>query len=82
LSAELSKLDVSLNFTPATLTKRLKSLSGLFRKDFGIAVDFARTHGSKQILLKRHEPVGNQERVGASAEIAIPPADALPTRPI
>jgi len=53
LCVELSKLDATLNLTPVTLTKRLKSLSGLFRKDYGIAVDFARTHGGKHILLKR-----------------------------
>jgi hypothetical protein len=53
LCKELKKQDGSFDINPATLTKRLKAQSGLFKKEFGIAVDFDRTRKNRLIILKR-----------------------------
>lgn len=53
LCNELSKAAGGFELTPVTLTKKLKALSGLFRKDFHIAIDFERTRNSRRILLRR-----------------------------
>lgn len=53
LCGELSKAGSGFDLNPATLTKRLKALSGLFRKDFHILIDFERTRNSRRIFLRR-----------------------------
>ena len=55
LCNELKKLDEDFSLSPPALAKRLKAMDGLFRKEFNIAVDFERTHGSKRIFLRRQE---------------------------
>jgi hypothetical protein len=53
LCTELKKQETGFDLNPAILTKRLKALSGLLRKDFNIAIDFERTHNSRRIFLRR-----------------------------
>ncbi|WZL77363.1 hypothetical protein QBE55_07150 [Eubacteriales bacterium mix99] len=53
LCGELSGSNFDLN--PATLTKKLKAMSGLFRKDFHILIDFERTRSSRRIFLRREQ---------------------------
>jgi len=53
LCNEMKKQDGSFDLNPATLTKRIKAISGLFRKEFNIAVDFERNRNSRRIILKR-----------------------------
>lgn len=55
LCGELSKAGSGFDLNPATLTKRLKALSGLFRKDFHIAIDFERSRNSRRIFLRREQ---------------------------
>ena len=53
LCGELSKVGSGFDLTPAILTKKLKALSGQFRKEFHILIDFERTRSSKRIFLRR-----------------------------
>lgn len=53
LSKILKQAVPDLDITPATIGKQLRSLVQVFRKDFGIAVDFDRDSGRKQISIKR-----------------------------
>jgi len=53
LCGELKKLDGGLELNPATLTKKLKSISGLFKKEHNIDIVFERTHKNKRIFLRR-----------------------------
>lgn len=53
LCSELSKAGSSFDLTPATLTKKLKALSGQFKKEFHILIDFERTRNSRRIFLRR-----------------------------
>ena len=53
LCAELTKIGGDIELNPATLTKRLKAQTGLFRKEFNIAIDFERTRNSRRIFLHR-----------------------------
>jgi hypothetical protein len=53
LCAELKKQETGFDLNPAILTKRLKALSGLFKKESRILVDFERTRSSKRIFLRR-----------------------------
>ena len=53
LCEELKTLDKGFELNPAILTKRLKALSGLFRNEYHIAIDFERTRSSKRIFLRR-----------------------------
>ncbi len=53
LCGELSKAVSGFELTPPILTKKLKALSGLFRKDYHIAIDFERTRNSRRIFLRR-----------------------------
>lgn len=55
LCAELKKQDCGFDLSPAILTKKLKALSGLFRKDFHILIDFERTRSSRRIFLRREQ---------------------------
>ena len=55
LCGELSKASSGFDLTPAILTKKLKTLSGLFRKDFHILIDFERTRSSRRIFLRREQ---------------------------
>jgi len=55
LCSELSKAGSDFDLTPAILTKKLKALSGLFRKDFHILIDFERTRSSRRIFLRREQ---------------------------
>ena len=56
LAKELNRLDSELNISPQALTKRLKALGGLFRKDFQITVTFERNRDSRKITLHREKP--------------------------
>ena len=53
LCAELKRAEAGFDLNPAVLTKKLKALSGLFKKDHHILVDFERTRSSKRIFLRR-----------------------------
>lgn len=53
LCRELAKRSTDFEYNPATITKRLKSLTGLFRKEYKISVDFERKHNGKQIIMAR-----------------------------
>jgi len=55
LCSELSKAGSGFDLTPAILTKKLKALSGLFRRDFHILIDFERTRSSRRIFLRREQ---------------------------
>lgn len=55
LCEALTKQGGGFDLTPAVLTKKLKALSGLFRKDFHILIDFERTSSSKRIFLRREQ---------------------------
>ena len=55
LCEALTKQGGGFDLTPAILTKRLKALSGLFRKDFHILIDFERTRNSRRIFLRREQ---------------------------
>jgi len=55
LCGELSKTGNGFDLTPAILIKKLKALSGLFRKDFHILIDFERTRSSRRIFLRREQ---------------------------
>ena len=53
LCRELKKYDGSQDITPAVLTKKLKSLYGLFKEEFNIEVSFERSRNSRRIFLRR-----------------------------
>lgn len=53
LYEELSKTNKQFDFTPATLAKKLKSLSEILSSKFNILVDFDRQHSGKLIVIKR-----------------------------
>lgn len=53
LCSELSKAGSGFDLNPSTLTKKLKALSGQFKKEFHILIDFERTAGSRRIFLRR-----------------------------
>ena len=53
LCEALTKQGNGFDLTPAILTKKLKALSGLFRKKYDIAIDFERSRSSRRILLHR-----------------------------
>lgn len=53
LCAELKKQETGFEMNPAILTKKLKALSGQFRKEFHILIDFERTRSSRRIFLHR-----------------------------
>jgi hypothetical protein len=55
LCGELSKTGSGFDLTPATLTKKLKALSEVFRKDYHILIDFERTRSSRRIILRREQ---------------------------
>lgn len=56
LCAELKKQNNNLDVSPATLTKKLKSLSGLLKNECHIAIEFERTRSSRRIFLRRESP--------------------------
>lgn len=53
LCGELSKAGSGFDLNPSTLTKKLKSLSSQFKKEFHILIDFERTRNSRRIFLRR-----------------------------
>jgi hypothetical protein len=53
LCGELKELDGGLELNPASLTKKLKSLSGLFRNEFNVEIGFERSRNSRRIFLRR-----------------------------
>lgn len=55
LCRELSKTGSGFDLTPATLTKRLKSLSGQFKTELHIHIEFERTRSSRRIFLRREQ---------------------------
>lgn len=55
LCSELSKAGSGFELNPATLTKKLKAMSGQFKKEFHILIDFERTRSSRRIFLRREQ---------------------------
>lgn len=53
LCAELKKSAPDLDVTPSTITKQLKSLAGLFKKEYHILIDFNRQHSGRLIHIRR-----------------------------
>jgi len=53
LCAKLKKQDSSFEVSPATISRRLKVASELFKSEFNISVDFERERNSRRIILKR-----------------------------
>ena len=57
LSTELRKIDSSLDLSPLTITKQLKSNIELFKSRYGITVKFERNRQSRIIMLERTDKV-------------------------
>lgn len=53
LYVELKKLDGALEYTPSTIAKQLKCLSGIVRKNYGVTVSFERNRNNRIITLTR-----------------------------
>jgi hypothetical protein len=53
LCNELKKADENFSLVPSTVSKQLKAASGLFKKEFNIAVEFGRVSNKRGIILKR-----------------------------
>ena len=55
LCSEISKSVNGFELNPATLTKKLKALSSVFKKDFHITIEFERSRNSRRIFLHREQ---------------------------
>ena len=55
LCEELQKRDEGFDLNPSSLAKRLKALSGLFKKEYHILVDFERNRSGRRIFLRREQ---------------------------
>jgi hypothetical protein len=53
LCVELRKREAEFDLNPSSLAKRLKALSGLFRKEYRILIDFERNRNNRRIFLRR-----------------------------
>ena len=53
LCNELKKQSDSFDIQPNTISKRLKAMDGLFKKEFGISISFGRVSSKRGIILKR-----------------------------
>jgi len=56
LAKELNRIDSELNISPQALTKRLKAMEGLFKKDFQITIALERKRDGRMITLHREKP--------------------------
>ena len=55
LHEELKKREAGFELNPSSLAKRLKALSGLFRKECRILIDFERNRSGRRIFLRREQ---------------------------